>query len=232
MPVIQQLTALAQDNPLLLVAAFPIAFVLAKVVDYLSDPSGLRSCPGPFLAKFTDAWIFWTVSRNRWSRSVEDAHNKYGSMIPHSFKYEKGSQHHLLLGPIVRIAPNHVSIADTQALATVYGHSTGFTKSTWYEIFSNFAVSNIFNTRSRSEHARKRRMESHMFAPQSIRAIEPISHEHVDELLRQWDGLVARVEEAEKGGPSRGHLGATAWSVQDGRVWIDCMTCMYHDVPR
>ena len=72
-------------------------------------------------------------------------------------------------------------------------------------------------------------MEAHMFAPQSIRAVEPISHVHVTELLRQWDGLISRVSEAQKGGPDRGLLGATAWSVQDGRVWTDCMTCTYRD---
>ncbi|EPS95052.1 hypothetical protein FOMPIDRAFT_1133122 [Fomitopsis schrenkii] len=204
MSIVQQLTAFAGGNPLLLLAALPVVLVVAKVVNYLTDSSGLRSYPGPFLAKFTDAWIFWMVSRNRWSRSVEDVHIKYG--------------------PIVRIAPNHISIADPKALATVYGHSTGFTKSNWYDVFSNFAVTNIFNTKSRSEHARKRRMEAHMFAPQSIRAVEPISHAHVNELLRQWDGLISRVAEAQQGGPDRGHLGATAWSVQDGRVWIDCMT--------
>ncbi|EPT05697.1 hypothetical protein FOMPIDRAFT_1111194 [Fomitopsis schrenkii] len=156
MSIVQQLTNFTRGNPLLVLAALPVVLVVAKVVHYLVDSSDLRSYPGPFLAKFTDAWIFWTVSRNRWSRSVEDAHIKYG--------------------PIVRIAPNHISIDDPKALAMVYGHSTGFMKSNWYDIFAAFSVSNIFDTRSRSEHARKRRMEAHMFAPQSIRAVEPISH--------------------------------------------------------
>ena len=231
MSIVQQLTAWARDNPLLLLAALPVVLLVAKVANYLTDPSALRSYPGPFLAKFTDAWIFWTVSRNRWSCSVEDLHKRYGN-ITQAFIRDKLSQHYSLSGPIVRIAPNHISIADAKALTTVYGHSTGFTKSNWYDVFANFAVANIFNTRSRAEHARKRRMEAHMFAPQSIRAVEPISHVHVTELLRQWDGLIARVAEAQKGGPDRGHLGATAWSVQDGRVWTDCMTCTYRDRAR
>lgn len=109
----------------------------------------------------------------------------------------------------------------------IYGHSTGFAKSSWYDIFSNFRVPNIASTRSRSVHARKRRIEAHMFAPQSIRAVEPISCVHVAELIRQWDALVSRVSEAQKGGPLQGLVGAATWSVQDGRVWIDCMTCAY-----
>ncbi|EPS94565.1 hypothetical protein FOMPIDRAFT_1054988 [Fomitopsis schrenkii] len=203
MSMIQQFALFIRDNPLLLLTAIPVAAVLLQIVAYLADPHGLRSYPGPFLAKFTDAWIAWSVNRNRWSLSVEDAHKKYG--------------------PVVRIAPNHVSISDAKALAIVYGHSTGFTKSRWYDIFSNFRVPNIASTRSRSVHARKRRIEAHMFAPQSIRAVEPISRVHVAELIRQWDTLVSRVSEAQKGGPLRGQVGAATWSVQDGRVWTDCM---------
>lgn len=78
MLIVQQLVACARDNPLLLLAALPVVLVVAKIVHYLTDPSGLRSYPGPFLAKFTDAWIFWTVSRNRWSCSIEDLHKRYG----------------------------------------------------------------------------------------------------------------------------------------------------------
>lgn len=113
----------------------------------------------------------------------------------------------------------------------VYGHSAGFMKSSWYDIFSNFRVPNITSTRSRSVHARKRRIEAHMFAPQSIRAVEPISRIHVAELLHQWDSLASRVSDAQKGGPQQGHVGAATWSVQDGRIWIDCMTCTYCSIP-
>lgn len=79
MSIVQQLAVFARDNSLLLLAALPVVAVLAKVVHYLNDPFSLRSYPDPFLAKFTDAWIFWTVTRNCWSRSVEDAHKIYGS---------------------------------------------------------------------------------------------------------------------------------------------------------
>lgn len=92
MSIVQQLTAFAGGNPLLLLAALPVVLVVAKVVNYLTDSSGLRSYPGPFLAKFTDAWIFWMVSRNRWSRSVEDVHIKYGNIIPHGSQHDNHAQ--------------------------------------------------------------------------------------------------------------------------------------------
>ncbi|KZT65615.1 cytochrome P450 [Daedalea quercina L-15889] len=205
MVVLEQLVIHLGDNPLLLLAILPAAVVLVKLVAYLTDPSGLRAYPGPFLAKFTDAWIFWVVCRNRWSATVEDLHNEHG--------------------PFVRLSPNHVSISDPRALTAIYGHSAGFLKSSFYEVFSsNFSVKNIFNTRSRAEHARKRRLEAHMFAPQSIRAVEPLSHVHVSELIRRWDDLFSHVGEAQKGGPVQGLFGASVWNVHDGRVWIDCMS--------
>ncbi|TFY63011.1 hypothetical protein EVJ58_g3490 [Rhodofomes roseus] len=133
-----------------------------------------------------------------------------------------------VLSTFVRLAPNHVSISDPKALPAIYGHSAGFMKSEFYDVFGPFTVSNIFTTRSRTEHARKRHMEAHMFAPQSIRAIEPISHSHVSELLRQWDYLVSRVKEAQGVGPRQGLLGSAAWTVEDGRVWFNAMDwCNY-----
>lgn len=107
----------------------------------------------------------------------------------------------------------------------IYGHSAGLMKSEFYDVFSPFAISDIFTSRSRTEHARKRRMQAHMFAPQSIRAIEPISHSHVAELLRQWDYLVSRVKEAQGVGPRQGLLGSSPWTVEDGRVWFNPMDC-------
>jgi len=204
MPVLHQLTSDISDNPLPLLAIVPAAIVLAQLIAYFNDASGLRSYPGPFLAKFTGAWMFWEVSHNRWSSAVDDQHRKYGTFV--------------------RLSPNHVSVSDPRALIAIYGHSAGFMKTSFYDAFSNFRVRNIFNTRSRTEHARKRRIEAHMFAPQSIRAVEPISRAHVSELLRQWDYLASRVQETQHGGgPTKGQLGSTTWNVQNDRVWIDCM---------
>ena len=87
MSIVQQLIAFVQDNPLLLLATLPVILGVAKVAAYLRDPHALRSYPGPFLAKFTDAWIFWVVSRNRWSRTVEDLHRKYGN-VPFAYHIE------------------------------------------------------------------------------------------------------------------------------------------------
>ena len=95
-------------------------------------------------------------------------------------------------------------------------------------MFSGFGVTNIFSSRKRAVHQRKRRVEAHMFAPQSIRAVEPILHTNVLELANQWDFLASHVQEVKNGGPVRGELGSTTWIVKDDRVWIDAMQCWLH----
>ena len=62
-----------------------------------------------------------------------------------------------------------------------------------------------------------------MFAPQSIRAVEPISRVHITELLRQWDFLASRAREAHNGRPVKGQLGSSAWEVQGDRTYFDCI---------
>lgn len=70
--------------------------VAYHVVPYLVDPYGLRKYPGPVLARFSDFYL---------------AHKaRYGK------RYDEINKLHLKYGPYVRIAPNHLSIADPDAL--------------------------------------------------------------------------------------------------------------------
>ena len=82
MPVIHQLTSQLSANPLLLLAVLPAVLVLAPLLVYLKDHRNLRQFPGPILAKFTDTWIFWTVSHNRWAATVSNLHKEYGTSSP------------------------------------------------------------------------------------------------------------------------------------------------------
>ncbi|KZT10043.1 cytochrome P450 [Laetiporus sulphureus 93-53] len=190
-------------SPLYLTLLALGAILLSYVVPYLVNTNGLRSYPGPIFAKFTSVWLAWIIKRGRWSKTVEELHRTHG--------------------PFVRLSPNHISVADPNAFNPVYGHSSGAMKAPFYDAFSNFRKRTVFNTCSRAEHARKRHVESHMFAPQSVRALESTSRVHVAELLRQFDALCSRVEKAAKGESMTGRQGSSLWSVRDGRVWFSCM---------
>jgi len=84
------------------------------------------------------------------------------SILPHLL-----SSPSTLSGKFVRLAPNHISIADHKALNAVYGHSTGTQKSLYYDAFvpPKPFPRGLFNTRDRAEHSRKRKIVSHTFAP-------------------------------------------------------------------
>jgi hypothetical protein len=61
-------------------------------------------------------WILWTRFQNHENTSVHAAHLKHG--------------------PVVRLAPNEISVNDIDGLRTVY--AGGFVKGEWYAIFDNY----------------------------------------------------------------------------------------------
>ena len=91
-------------------------------------------------------------------------------------------------GTFVRIAPNHLSIADPDALQIVYGHGTGTLKSDFYDAFVSIQRG-LFNTRSRLQHARKRKIVSHIFSQKNVLEFEPHVRAHLVALFKQWDKL-------------------------------------------
>jgi benzoate 4-monooxygenase len=127
-------------------------------------------------------------------------------------------------GPIVRIAPNHVSVADPQALQTIYAHGLGALKTDFYDAFVGVRSGRrgLFNTRDRAEHSRKRKIVSHIFAQRSVLEFEPYIALHVRQLAEQWDRLAASGAKGLKGDDGEG-----GWEGRDGRVWLDCLPCTF-----
>ncbi|KAG5642361.1 hypothetical protein DXG03_002958 [Asterophora parasitica] len=174
----------------------PSLVALVHIIPYLWDSRGVRSIPGPFLAKFSDAWL--------------------GLVAKHGHRSEVVHEMHLIYGPFVRLAPNHISIAEPDALSIVYAHGNGALKSNFYDAFVSIRRG-VFNTRDRHEHARKRKIVSHIFSQKSVVEFEPHIRLHVRDLIRQWDRLF---DQAVKGG--RGTEGE-GWEGRDGKLWLDCL---------
>jgi benzoate 4-monooxygenase len=59
----------------------PLAVVIAHVVPWLVDPLGIRSVPGPFLAKFSDLWLGWVSAQGHRSEVVHAMHQRYGESL-------------------------------------------------------------------------------------------------------------------------------------------------------
>ncbi|KDR80199.1 hypothetical protein GALMADRAFT_242488 [Galerina marginata CBS 339.88] len=175
----------------------PLGIVLVHLIPYLLDPHGIRQYPGPFLAKFSDLWLGWVSKDGHRSEVVHSMHQKYG--------------------PIVRIAPNHVSIAEPDALSVVYAHGNGALKSEFYDAFVSIRRG-VFNTRDRHEHARKRKIISHIFSQKSVVEFEPQIRVYVQMLINQWDRLYDMALKGSSGPEGEG------WKGEGGRLWLDCLT--------
>lgn len=76
----------------------------------------------------------------------------------------------------------------------------------------------LFNTRSRVQHARKRKIVSNIFAQKNVLEFEPHVRDHLGALFQQWDKLC----DGGKKGLS-GTEGEGGWHGSDGRVWYDCL---------
>ncbi|KAK5084291.1 hypothetical protein LTR05_005367 [Lithohypha guttulata] len=92
---------------------------------------------------------------------------------------------HKKYGKVVRIQPNHVSIADDSAINIIYGHGNGFLKAEYYDAFVSIRRG-LFNVRDRAEHTRKRKIVSHTFSAKSIGQFEQYIHANLELFLRKW----------------------------------------------
>jgi benzoate 4-monooxygenase len=79
---------------------------------------------------------------------------------------------HRRYGDFVRIAPNHISIADPAALQQVYGHKGGFIKGPFYDAFHQVRPV-IFTSRDIVAHQRKRKYLNPAFSTRNLKAFEP-----------------------------------------------------------
>lgn len=203
--------------------AIPGTFLAFHLLPWLWDSHGLRAYPGPFIAKFSDIWLGYVSKGAHRSELVHEAHLKYGTLdlgscimppidIPLYLRP-------FITGPIVRIAPNHVSIADPDALQVVYAHGNGVVKSDFYDAFVSIRRG-LFNVRDRNEHTRKRKIVSHIFSQRNVLDFEPNIRMYVAQLQNQWDRLY---DMAVKG--MSGNDGEGGWEGRDGRLWLDCLPC-------
>ncbi|KAL9710326.1 hypothetical protein Ac2012v2_006624 [Leucoagaricus gongylophorus] len=184
-------------NPQTIAYIVLAAVLVVHLVPWLWDSRGIRNYPGPFLAKFSDIWLVYVSKKGHRSEVIHEMHSKYGS--------------------IVRIAPNHISIADPDALAVVYAHGNGTTKTDFYDAFVSIQRG-IFNVRDRNEHTRKRKIVSHIFSQKNVLEFEPNVRAHIKQFLQQWDRLFDMAVKGMSGSDGEG-----GWEGRDGRLWFDCL---------
>lgn len=81
---------------------------------------------------------------------------------------------HQRYGPIVRISPNEVSLADTQALKTIYRVGGPYLKTEFYQAFTGTSeYQSLFTLRNKDVHNHNRKLQSHHFSEKWIKNMEP-----------------------------------------------------------
>ena len=89
----------------------PYTLVLLPIIYYLLPyirNNAIRNIPGPKVALFSNFWLLYQCRRGRRYLAVDQAHKT--------------------LGPLVRIQPDHISVADPDAIPVIYSHTGGWLK--------------------------------------------------------------------------------------------------------
>jgi len=118
------------------------SLAFCKLVYNKRHSASLRSLPGPTVAAYTKYWRLYNVYQGSAHKTAIALHRKHG--------------------PLVRIAPNVVSVADPRAIPVIYGASEKFTKTGFYPIqcvsWQKSTAHNLFSTRDPAFHREQKRL--------------------------------------------------------------------------
>lgn len=163
------------------------------LVPYLLDTYDYRRrFSGPWLAAFTNWWYSSVVKAGHHSEDIRKLHEKYGTFV--------------------RIGPNHISIADPNALEAVYGHGSGLLKTDFYHMFQT-GRADLFSTQDKAEHSKKRKRIANIFSQQNVLVFEPRVRSHIRETIAQLD---MRCKAASQG------VSGFNWAANNGMAVMNC----------
>lgn len=139
-----------------------IVLLFLVIYHYIIFPSfilPLSNIPNAhFTAPFLPTWMWWKRRTGFETRSVFAAHQRYG--------------------PIVRLAPDELSVASLDGLRQIY--TGGYERHPWYfEEFANFGKANLVSMQQHKPHSEQKRMISHVYSKsylQSSEDLKTLSH--------------------------------------------------------
>ncbi|KAK2055853.1 cytochrome P450 [Colletotrichum caudatum] len=158
--------AFGQPATLASLVVLPLAYFLYLTVSRLFL-SPIAHFPGPKLAAWTYWYEFWydVVAEPEYTFKIGRLHEKYG--------------------PIIRINPDEIHIADPDFYDTVYAGS-GRKRDKWDWITRSFGVDeSLIGTLGHDEHRVRRAALSPYFSKQSVRALQPLVDRNMAILLRR-----------------------------------------------
>ncbi|TKA75251.1 hypothetical protein B0A55_05762 [Friedmanniomyces simplex] len=155
-----------------------LSLALYRFIVYPAFISPLSRIPSAhWSAPFSRLWILYYRSREEETPTVHAAHQR--------------------LGPIVRIAPNDISVNSVDGgIRTVY--AGGYEKGDWYRnIFNNYGVMPMFAMPDHGPHSKRKRMLSNIYAKTTLQTSPSLSA--ITRVLLQ-ERLTPRLREIEQSG--------------------------------
>lgn len=139
------------EHPVYLASGALIA--IAFYAFYAVYSNTTSKLPGPWYTKWTDA-----ISRYQWligrrTNYIHDLHRKYG--------------------PMVRISPHHVAVADLEAVKMIYTTKETYHKSDFYRDLTGQPIASIFSTSDVDMHRKLRRLLASAMSESSLKSLVP-----------------------------------------------------------
>lgn len=161
-------TTLAYLHTLLYEYSYILLFItFASYIVYQRTFSPLANIPGPFWASLTRWWLVKLHHRTDVNRQIMALHDKYG--------------------PIVRIAPDEVSVADLVAIKKIFGPNSGFRKSDFYSVWQGTRKFDLFAGRDEKVHGQHRKLVARAYTMETLKDLEPYVDNMLEVFTRKMD---------------------------------------------
>ena len=139
---------------LLAVALLLFVFLVGKIKTAYFSP--LRNIPGPWHTHFTNLRLKIAVITGKRVYYVHDLHTRYG--------------------PFVRISPTEIAVNDAEAFHEIHRPGSGYSKSPWYQSFSDAQRPILFTMTDTKKYAARRKLFARTFSKTFLR--------------QQWEKLI------------------------------------------
>ncbi|VUC24184.1 unnamed protein product [Clonostachys rosea] len=162
--------------------------------------SSIISLVGAYWPAMVILVIILYVLRNRFSYNLHSTPGPFLNSIsaaPRMISVWNGKSHlddhalHLKYGPIVRVAPHIISISDLSAVDQIYGISSNFFKSDFWEPVRFYDEEGIVPDplvlKDKTLHSRMKRNANNAYATTSLIQLEPLLDDIIERLLRVLD---------------------------------------------
>lgn len=153
----------------------PAAFVTRAL--YRKYASPLRSYPGPWLASCSRLWKVLSTASTHTHLDHIELHKKYG--------------------PVVRTAPDELSIASPEAARTLLSAGKRFYKTPFYGVFPPPENPDIFTEVREDVHAQKKKVANVPYSMGAMQQLSPFIDDTIELLMRKMDAMAGAPGQAQ-----------------------------------